>query len=218
MTARSPLRPTRAAAASIVALVLAVGAAACGASGGSDADKATTTTTAAATTTEADATTSTTSASSTTDADQGTTTTNLEGVDTETSQLDTLPDGDHYGYMAGHETGMVEGQQVDVIIWDEVEFLTGQAAVDAAHEDGAIPADQDYVENDYYIRNKNQRVRRLAVVPDATVTTLAGNGGSTDTVPSSVADVWKQQYLFKINVGNVRGITTVSSIEAVFLP
>ncbi|MEZ5138406.1 MAG: hypothetical protein R2711_06460 [Acidimicrobiales bacterium] len=113
---------------------------------------------------------------------------------------------------------MVEGQAVQVIIWDEVELLTGQEAVDAAHEDGAIPADQDVVENDYYIRNQNQRVRRLAVVPGAQVYTLAGDGGSTDTIPSSVTDVAMQPFLFRIEVGNVRGITTVSSIEAVFLP
>lgn len=214
MTPRPSPRPARAAAASTVALALVLGAAACGSSSGSDAGG--TTTSAKATTTSGADTTTTTGA--TTTSGEVTSTTNLEGVDTETSQLDTLPDGDHYGYMAGHEMGMVEGQQVDVIIWDEVEFLTGQAAVDAAHEDNAIPADQDFIENDYYIRNQNQRVRRLAVVPDASVTTLAGNGGSTDTIPSSVDEVWKQRYLFKINVGNVRGITTVSSIDAVYLP
>ena len=45
-----------------------------------------------------------------------------------------------------------------------------------------------------------------------------GAGGSTDTIPASVDEVWNQPYLFKIDVGNVRGITTISSIEAVFLP
>ncbi|MCB0961280.1 MAG: hypothetical protein KDB04_17370, partial [Acidimicrobiales bacterium] len=73
-------------------------------------------------------------------------------------------------------------------------------------------------ENDYYIRNQNQRVRRLAVVPDAQVYTLANDAGSTDTIPSSVTEVAMQPFLFRIEVGNVRGITTVSSIEAVFLP
>lgn len=207
----TPTVPARLAVAA-TALALAAGLAACGSSGG---DKAATTgsstTVASTTTTTAKTTTSTTEAATTS------TTENNEGTDTETSELDTLPDGDHYGYMAGHEMGKVEGQDVEVIIWDEVEFLTGQAAVDAAHEDGAIPADQDFVENDYYIRNQNQTVRRLAVVPDASVSTLA-SPGSTELVPSSVSDVWKQEYLFKINVGNVRDITTVSSIEAVFLP
>ncbi|HRW37041.1 MAG TPA: hypothetical protein P5254_05050 [Aquihabitans sp.] len=210
-----PARPTRTA---LAALALAAGTllAACGSDGGSDASRdATTTTVAEPTTGEVK---TTTADATTTTGDETATTLTSEGRDTETSELDTLPDGTHHGYMAGLEDGMVEGQDVQVIIWDEVELFTGQEAVDAAHEDGAIPADQDVVENDYYIRNQNQRVRRLAVVPDAQVYTLANDGGSTDTIPSSVTEVAMQPFLFRIEVGNVRGITTVSSIEAVFLP
>lgn len=193
--------------------------AACGSSGGSEAADEPTTTAAGATTTVAaeETTTSEAAEATTTPVEETTTTLSSEGRDTETSELDTLPDGVHYGYLAGLEEGTVEGQAVQVIIWDEVDFLTGDEAVAAAQEDGEIPADQDFIENDYYIRNQNQQVRRLAVVPEASVTTLA-DGGSTDTVPSSVDEVWQQPYLFKIDVGNVRGITTVSSIEAVFLP
>lgn len=187
----------------------------CGTSGGSDAADDPTTTTSEATTTSTEVEATTTTAA---DAIETTTTESSEGRDTETSELDTLPDGDHYGYLAGVEDGMVEGQAVQVIIWDEVQFLTGDAATAAAKEDGVIPADQDAIENDYYIRNENQTVRRLAVVPDAQVFTLASDGGSTDLVASSVTEVAEQEFLFKINVGNVRDITTVSSIEAVFLP
>ena len=168
-----------------------------------------------ATTTEASDTT-TTEATETTTGDATTTTLSDEGRDTETSELDTLPDGVHYGYMAGLESGTVEGQPVQVIIFDKVDFLTGDEAVAAAQEDGVIPADQDFIENDYYIRNENQTVRRLAVVPEAQVSSLSG--GSPNPVPSSVDEVWNQPYLFKIDVGNVRGITTISSIEAVYLP
>ena len=205
-------------AAAMVSLSLLLGA--CGASGGDDvADDATTSTT-------ADASTSTTEAvPDTTEVEEETTTTteangdgdDNEGVDTETSVLDMLPDGDHYGYMAGLEKGTVEGQAVQVIIFDKVDFLTGAEAVAAAQEDGVIPDDQDFIENDYYIRNENQTVRRLAVVPGGQVFSLSPDGGS-EQVPSSVDEVWQQEYLFKINVGNVRDITTVSSIEAVFLP
>lgn len=187
---------------------------ACGTSGGDDDAGATTTT--ASTTTEASTTgapTTTTATPTTTTADDG----GNEGTDTETSELDTLPDGVHYGFMAGHETGMVEGQPVEVILWDEVEFFTGPAADDAAHEDGVIPPEQEHIENDVYIRNKNQTIRRLAVVPDASVTTL-GENGSPGEVPSSVNEVVTQPYLFKILVGNVRGITTISSIEGVYIP
>lgn len=200
-------------AAAALALSSAALLGACGSSGGSEPadtpkDTSTSTSTTAADTSETTgppvATTSTTPGGATT------TTLSSEGVDTETSELDTLPDGDHYGYMAGHEMGKVEGQDVEVIIWDEVQFLTGQEAIDAASEDGVT------LDTDYYVRNENQTVRRLAVVPDASVTSL--KEGSPDPVPSSVSDVWQQPYLFKINVGNVRGITTVSSIEAVFLP
>jgi hypothetical protein len=204
----------------VAATAMALAVAGCGTSGGSE--KATSSeaatsdaTSSEATTSAAPDTTTTTSApatTSTTEADGGN-----EGTDTETSQLDTLPDGVHYGYMAGHETGMVEGQQVQVILWDEVEFFTGPAADDAAHEDGVIPPEQEHIENDVYIRNKNQTIRRLAVVPDASVTTL-GENGSPGQVPSSVNEVVTQPYLFKILVGNVRGITTISSIEGVYLP
>jgi len=193
-----------------VGLALTVVVAGCGSDG---SDKASTA--GSSTTTTADAESTTTSVddaatTTTTAGDQTTTTLTNEGVDTETSELDTLPDGDHYGYMAGLEEGTVEGQDVQVIVFDKVDFLTGDEAIAAAKEDGVT------LDTDYYVRNQNQKVRRLAVVPEASVTSL--DGGSPDPVPSSVSDVWKQPYLFKINVGNVRGITTVSSIEAVYLP
>lgn len=200
-------------AAAALALSSAALLGACGSSGGSEPadtpkDTSTSTSTTAADTSETTgppvATTSTTPGGATT------TTLSSEGVDTETSELDTLPDGDHYGYMAGLEKGTVEGQDVQVILWDEVEFLTGQEAIDAAATDSVT------LDTDYYIRNKNQTIRRLAVVPDASVTTL--QEGTSGSKPSSVDEVWQQEHLFKINVGNVRDITTVSSIDAVYLP
>ena len=200
-------------AAAALALSSAALLGACGSSGGSEPadtpkDTSTSTSTTAADTSETTgppvATTSTTPGGATT------TTLSSEGVDTETSELDTLPDGDHYGYMAGLEKGTVEGQDVQVILWDEVEFLTGQEAIDAAATDSVT------LDTDYYIRNKKQTIRRLAVVPDASVTTL--QEGTSGSKPSSVDEVWQQEYLFKINVGNVRDITTVSSIDAVYLP
>jgi hypothetical protein len=205
---------TKAIAATLAATLVLVG---CGASGGSDAadDAEATTTTAAATPPDETTTTEAASETTSTEAEVEATTTapeeNPEGVDTETSELDTLPDGDHYGFIAGLESGMVEGQAVQVIIWDEVELLTGQEAIDAAAEDG------ETLDTDYYVRNQNQTVRRLAVVPDASIFTLADGGGSSELVASSVDEVWQQEFLFEINVGNVREITTISSIEAVYL-
>jgi hypothetical protein len=188
-------------------------AASSGASDGADAAAETTTSEGSADTSTTEGTT--TEAPEVTEAET-TTTLSDEGRDTETSELDSLPDGTHHGYMAGLESGTVEGQPVQVIIFDPVEFLTGDAAVAAAQEDGVIPEDQDFIENDYYVRNQDQTVRRLAVVPDAQVSTLSGGG--PDLVASSVDEVWNQSYLFRIEVGNVREITTVSGIEAVYLP
>ncbi len=209
-----------------LAVVAALALAGCGDDDGGDG--------AASTTTGAgsvDATTSTTAAAggstettasgtdegtSTTAGDPGdpttTTSPDSEGRDTETSVLDSLDDGEHYGYLAGLEEGTVEGQDVQVVIWDEVEFLTGEAADEAA----ALAGDESPVPNDYYVRNTTQTVRRLAVVPDASAFTL--DGGGPDLVPSSVSEVAFEDHLFKILVSNVRGVTTVSLIEAVYLP
>src|SRR3954447_22475174 len=132
--------------------------AACSSNGSDAAKKDTTTSTAAkTTTTEAGTTTpppgkptpTPAAAATTTTGGGATTTTGPEG--TETGSLDTLPSGVHYGYFAGIESGTVEGQPVQVLLWDEVQFLTGQAAVDAAHAHHDIPPDQNYVDNDYYI-------------------------------------------------------------------
>ncbi|MGN6695667.1 MAG: hypothetical protein ACTHN0_15940 [Aquihabitans sp.] len=184
---------------------------------GSSADEPADTTKAEATTTASTAvdtseTTSTPAEATTTTAAGGETTTteSSEGRDTETSELDTLSDGDHYVYMAGLEKGKVEGQDVQVLLVDPVDFLTGQEAIDAAAEDGVT------LDTDYYIRNSEQTIKHIAVVPEASVTTL--DGGTANTVPSSVDEVWQQEHLFKINVGNVRDITTISSIDAVYLP
>jgi len=194
----------------VVALSTAGLLAGCGSSADEPAD---TTKAGASTTTAADTsgTTSTPAETATTTAGGETTTTlSNEGRDTETSELDTLSDGDHYVYMAGLEKGTVEGQAVQVLLVDPVEFLTGQEAIDAAAEDGVT------LDTDYYIRNSEQTIKHIAVVPDASVTTL--DGGTANTVPSSVDEVWQQGHLFKINVGNVRDITTISSIGAVYLP
>lgn len=186
-----------------------VGLSACGSKGSDTSTQAKTTTSskpAVTTTTQAALTTTTQATPTTTDPSESS-----EGRDTETSVLDTLPDGSHYGFIAGTEDATVEGQKVQAIIWDEVEFLTGQAAIDAADEDGAV------LDSDYYVRNLNQQVKRIAVVPEAQVWTLAGDTGP-DLAPSSVDEVSQQEWLFKIEVGNVRGITTISGIEAVYLP
>jgi hypothetical protein len=140
---------------------------------------------------------------------------NPEG-DLETSPLDTLPSGTHFGYLKGISSGLVEGQAVSIVQFDKVEFLTGQAAVDAAHAAGDIPEDQDYVENDYYIVNDNPTLRSLAVVPDAQVSVI--ESGSPDPQPAGITDAVATPGLYEILVQNVRGITTITSVQGVFLP
>jgi hypothetical protein len=44
---------------------------------------------------------------------------------------------------------------------DPAEWLNGEEAVQAAHEDGAIPPEQEYVDNDFYIRNTDPQTRVL---------------------------------------------------------
>ena len=218
-------RRNRATAVAAAALALAA-LAGCGAKGSdkaadttttaADSSTAATSTTAGDTTTTTGATTSTTTGSVTTTTEDNSGDPGKEGSTSTSSNLDTLPTGIHYGYFAGLEDGKVEGQDVQVLLWDEVEFLQGDAAVAAAHAHHDIPDDQDYVDDDYYIVNDNQLVRHLAIVPDAQVTHL--KDGGTDQEPSSPSDVYKEQGLFKIEIQNVHGISTITSVEGVFLP
>lgn len=209
----------RRAAAGLVA-VAALILAGCGSDGGSDDAASTTTkpsaastTTAPASTTEAGAasTTTTGASSSTTAAGETTTTESSEGRDTETSELDVLADGDHVGHIAGVEMGVVEGQDVQVILFDEVEVLTGQAAVDAAAADGVT------LDTDYYVRDADSALAHVAVVPDASVSTL--DGGSADQVPSSVTEIADagDDVLHVIDTSTVRDVTLVNSIEGYYL-
>jgi hypothetical protein len=173
------------------------------------AEAATTTTAAGATTTEAP---TTTAGSGTTEAPTtAPATTAVPGKET-TADLAFLPEGVHYGYFKGIGTGTIEGQEVSVLTFDKVEFLTGAAAEKAAKAHG------DTVDNDYYIVNDNTMLRKLGVIPDSQVFTLKGEGGSPETEASSATEVAGQPYLFKIEVVNVRGVSPITSIEAVFLP
>ena len=188
------------------------------ASCGSDSDGSAASTTGPSTTaatTEATTTSTTAAATTETTAAPGSTTTTTtddsEGRDTETSELDQLSDGVHIGHIAGVEEGVVEGQAVQVILFDEVEVLTGQEAIDAATEDGVA------MEADYYVRDPEASLVRIAVVPDASVTTL--DGGSATQVPSSVTDIAAagEDLLHAIDTSTVRDVTLVNSIEGYYL-
>ena len=75
-----------------------------------------------------------------------------------------LADGRHFGYI---RDVAVDGARVE-LSFDLAEFLTGTDAERAAREDGRIGPDET-VDNDYYVRNRNDRVRTLPVAPDAEI-------------------------------------------------
>jgi hypothetical protein len=181
-------------------------------------DAATTTTAATSTTA---ATTSTTAAPSTTAAGATTTsTTAVTGTTTAgpTSPTATVPSGNYYVYFKGSKDGTVEGQAVTLVSFDEVQFLTGSAALAAAKAHHAVAQDATSLDDDYYIVNDNTLLRTLAVVPDAQVSKLGCDGGCSTQVPSSATEVAAAKGLFKILVQNVRGVSTVTSVEGVFVP
>lgn len=68
-----------------------------------------------------------------------------------------LADGRHPAYLRSLDTAEL------TVVADVVQFLTGEAAEQAAKEDGAE------VNNDYYVRNQNPLLRTLPVAVDATV-------------------------------------------------
>jgi hypothetical protein len=46
---------------------------------------------------------------------------------------------------------------------DPAEWFNGEEAVQAAHEDGAIPPEQEFVDDDFYIRNLDPQTRVLSL-------------------------------------------------------
>ena len=57
----------------------------------------------------------------------------------------------------------------ETLVFDQAEWLTGEAAQKAARADGVISAGQP-VPNDYYMRNRTRDERVLKIAPDAEVT------------------------------------------------
>lgn len=167
----------------VVALVLLLGAC------GSD-EEATTTTAGASTTTVAtgggtsstvddSSTTTSTSTSSTVPVSESTDTTGDSPTTTEalSSAESRLPNG-HIKAM-GYIDAAWEEDGTRYISIDYAEMLTGEEAVEAAHDAGAIPPEQDWMDNDYFISNVNP-MRREFTVADPVVITTATYGGVMD--------------------------------------
>ena len=118
---------------------------------GGDDDESTTGTTSTTSTTAPGSTTSSEATSSTTA--PSTTTTEPNGS--------VLEDGRHPVYLVEVNVGE------RTITFDLIQYLSGQAATDAYHEDN--PDDPDGPPNDYYIVNDNPRLRTLPVIDDVPV-------------------------------------------------
>ena len=72
-----------------------------------------------------------------------------------------LEEGRHFGYIKSVDIG---GSPFS-LVFDKADFLTGQAATEAAREDGVIGPDESQP-NDYYIRNQNPLLRTLTFRDD----------------------------------------------------
>ena len=204
----------------LVATVALLALAACS-SGGSSSDatppKATSTTVA----TGASTTTSTVAASttSTTEAPDSTTSTTVTGTQPDgqtTPGLGSLAEGVHYGYFTGVSDGVVEGQQVQVVAFDKVEFLTGDAAVQAAIAHGDAEPGATSIDDDYYIVNDNTSLRLLPVIPDGVVSVI--RDGSPDPVPGSSTRPSPCPTSTRSRSWWCAGISLITATEGVFLP
>ena len=224
-----PSSPRRTVATAGLVLALALGAAACSSKGDSDGASSTTaavTSTSASsggstTTSDGSSTTSTTTGSTTSTTAAGASTTSTTSVGTSpggttTAGLGSLPEGTHYGYFTGVTDGQVEGQQVQIVSFDKVDFLTGDAAIEAAIAHGDAPAGATSIDDDYYIVNDNKLIRLLPVIPEGVVSVL--RDGSTEPVPGSIDEAVSTPGLYKIEVVVVRGVSLITGVEGVYLP
>jgi hypothetical protein len=73
-----------------------------------------------------------------------------------------LADGRNFGYIKAVDTGN------RTVVFDLAEFLQGDAADHAAQDDGVIKPGE-HVDNDYYIRNRNTRLRTVPFSGDVKI-------------------------------------------------
>lgn len=72
-----------------------------------------------------------------------------------------VADGDHTGFVTVDSDGVVR--------FDAAELLSGPEAVEAARADGELPAGDDHLPNDVYLRNPDHDIFRLPLAGDARV-------------------------------------------------
>lgn len=94
---------------------------------------------------------------------------------------------------------------------DNVQFLTGQKAIDAAVADGVI-APGDPLENDYYVRNESKKLRTFRVSSSVKVTLWKMQGYQSGSY-SDFKGVY-EQFLWWVTVKD----GTVTEIKAQYTP
>ena len=99
-------------------------------------------------------------------------------VPSASASSDALPDGRSFGYIRS-----IDGPR-RTISFDLAEFLQGDEADEAFREDNGMSGDEE-VENDYYIRNQNTRLRTLHLADDVAIRVV---GDPPDTVAGTYDD------------------------------
>ena len=100
-------------------------------------------------------------------------------------ELTALPDAER---ILGFIVDRIDGDDgTAALVVDDAEWLTGPAATAAARADGEI-GQFDQVPNDYYIRNRNDRLRTLPVADDAAIRVIDATTNRLPEVTVTLAD------------------------------
>lgn len=98
-----------------------------------------------------------------------------------TSSPAALEDGRHFGFIMSIDASG------SAMVFDLALFLTGDAANQAAIEDGVIQPGET-IDNDYYIRNNNTKLRDLVLSPDVQIVLVNWPNCCETTVNGALAD------------------------------
>jgi hypothetical protein len=95
-----------------------------------------------------------------------------------------LSDGRYFAYIQTVDTSSSPA----TLTMDTAEFLSGEEANRAAAEDGVIEEGES-VENDYYVRNRDETTVDLPIASDVSVTHIHCNGGCREDLPGTFEDL-----------------------------
>src|SRR5438034_8384751 len=91
-----------------------------------------------------------------------------------------LAEGRSYGYIKSVDAAS------STVVFDLAQFFTGDAANKAAREDGAIGPGES-IDNDYYIRNVNPKLRSVPVSPTVKISIIQWTNCCEHTLSPSLA-------------------------------